>query len=863
MLLPYFTKSSLLFGLVLLLMGCANSSEQPAESSNIDIPLRWRAEQHWNEEENTTQCIFTLVNKSELTLGPDNWRLYFSTFPRTILQATHPLLASAEHVSGDWHRIQPESQFSLPPGDSIEIGYIMQGFLLKESDAALGPYLVLVDQKGVEGEAMQFSEYQIQPFDWPEKYRNHAPESIPMPWPELRYQANLNLAELEPSKTLPLIPSPVYSELSGDSCTIDLSWEMVYQPEVAKEAEQLKQNLQDLLGLELSSQVGSFKKNKHIFLGLDSTLGHESYHLNIQTDHIEILGGSASGVFYGMHSLLQLAPLANLQNSHSVLKLPNLHINDGPRFSYRGLHLDVCRNFQTKDEVMRIVDLMSHYKLNRLQLYLSEDEAWRLDIEELPELTGLGSQRGHTLDETTHLHPAYGSGPDTHRLPGSGYYTREEFKEILQYAQARHVEVIPTFGLPAHARAAIKAMEARRQRLLAAGDSIGAETYRLIDPEDKSVYVSAQGYHDNVVTVARPGPYRFYQAVIEDVEEMYQEAGVNLRMIHTGGDEIPVGAWSASPQNLALLDSLPNVQNPANLQTYFFETLLKRLNRPKLQIGAWEEVALEKNPSGHLDVSNRFANGQVVPYVWNTLGEALDLGYRLANTGYPIVFCNVQNLYFDLAYDSHPKESGLYWGGFVDTRAAWSFAPFDLVESLPENDPRRSRMTLLKPEAKKNILGLQAQVWSETIKGAQMLEYYLLPKLLGYAERAWSRGDWEESKLGQHLDSKELSWNRFANTLGQGSLARLSFLFGGYHYRVPPPGAVIKEGMLYSNVSFPGLSIHYTADGSVPNQESPIYEGPVSINGHIQLRAFDQAGKSSRTVQLAPSKVGRELRFED
>ncbi|MEM9987312.1 MAG: family 20 glycosylhydrolase, partial [Bacteroidota bacterium] len=393
-------------------------------------------------------------------------------------------------------------------------------------------------------------------------------------------------------------------------------------------------------------------------------------------------------------------------------------------------------------------------------------------------------------------------------------------------------------------------------------DSTGAEEFRLIDPEDQSTYVSAQGYHDNVVSVARSGPYRFYQVVLADVTEMYQEAGVPLRMIHTGGDEIPAGAWTQSPQNLALLDSLPGVDDPANLQTYFFEKLLQTLDRPDLKIGAWEEVALEKDRSDRFVVSDRFASGQVVPYVWNTLGEALDLGYRLANTGYPIVFCNVQNLYFDLAYDAHPEEPGLYWGGFVDTRAAWSFAPFDLLESLPENDPRRSRMTPLQPEARQNILGLQAQVWSETIKGSQLLEYYLLPKLLGYAERAWSKATWEDTDRDTTLGTKSLAWNQFANTLGQGSLARLHYLFGGYHYRVPPPGAVIEQGKLHSNVSFPGLSIHYSTDGSEPSLSSPSYRGPVPVSGPVRLRAFDQAGKPSRSVQVAPSEAERKRRDE-
>ncbi|MEM9986275.1 MAG: family 20 glycosylhydrolase, partial [Bacteroidota bacterium] len=398
----------LLFGLISLLMGCAKSPEIPTEPTLIDIQLRSRAEQHRNEGENITRCTFTLVNHSELTLGPANWRLYFSTFPRKILHATHPPLASAEHLSGDWHRIRPGSQFFLAPGDSIEIGYVIQGFLLKASDAALGPYLVLLDKKGEESKILEFSGYQIQP---PESYRSQVPQSISRPWPELRYQANLGLTKLERSETLPLIPSPLSLERLGDSCTLDPAWQIAYQSGLSNEADQLKQNLQALLGLDLTIQAGEPKPAKRISLRLDSTLTDESYSLVVHSNQIEIVGGSPAGAFYGIQSLCQLVPLANFQDSDLALRIPTLNLSDGPRFRYRGLHLDLCRNFQPKDEVLRVIDLMSHYKLNRLHLYLAEDEAWRLAIEELPELTGLGSQRGHTLDETSHLHPAYGSGP--------------------------------------------------------------------------------------------------------------------------------------------------------------------------------------------------------------------------------------------------------------------------------------------------------------------------------------------------------------------------------------------------------------------------------------------------------------------
>ena len=233
----------------------------------------------------------------------------------------------------------------------------------------------------------------------------------------------------------------------------------------------------------------------------------------------------------------------------------------------------------------------------------------------------------------------------------------------------------------------------------------------------------------------------------------------------------------------------------------------------------------------------------VVPYIWNNIFDYPDLGYRLANAGYKVVLCNVSNFYFDLAYSKDPKEPGLYWAGFVDTRDAWTFAPFDMFKTTTKNamgqnlDLETGSMNAgakskiivehLKPEARKNILGVEAQIWSETIKGREMLEYYMLPKLIGFAESAWAaERKWEtinDKAEREALIQKE--WNGFANTLAKRELPRLSYLNGGYNYRVPPPGAVIENGMLKANSEFPGLIIRYTTDGTEPIGNSTEYNG--------------------------------------
>ena len=159
--------------------------------------------------------------------------------------------------------------------------------------------------------------------------------------------------------------------------------------------------------------------------------------------------------------MLALLPIESYKERGKSIALPAVHIVDAPRFHYRGQHLDVARNFQSKESVEKLIDLMAFYKLNYLHLHLTDDEGWRIEIKQLPELTAVGGRRGHTLDEANWLQPSQGSGPDPKAAPGSGFYTQRDFIEILRYARERHIKVIPEIDLPGHARAAIKSMQSR------------------------------------------------------------------------------------------------------------------------------------------------------------------------------------------------------------------------------------------------------------------------------------------------------------------------------------------------------------------------------------------------------------------
>jgi hexosaminidase len=508
---------------------------------------------------------------------------------------------------------------------------------------------------------------------------------------------------------------------------------------------------------------------------------------------------------------------------------------------------------------------MAMYKLNKLHFHFSEDDAWRVEIPALPELTTVGVKRGHTLDSKENMPASYGSGGDINNIQSS-FYTRNDYIDILKHAKSKFIDVIPEIETPGHARAAIKAMDARYARLMKEGKPDEARQFLLSDPDDQSIYVSAQYFRDNVMCVAQPGVYNFIATTVDAFIDMHREAGMPLKTIHVGGDEVPQGVWEKSPIAQNLLKQLPKdkYKQTSDLWLYYWDKVHAILKQRNLYLSGWEEIGMrESKVDGNrvMMVNPEFANNNFHTYVWNTVvgWGAEDLPYRLANGGYKVILCPVSNLYFDLAYQKDFNEVGYYWGGFVDVDKAFYFIPYDYLKNTKVDrfgvsiDPAILQgKDKLTDYGKTNIVGIQGELWSENIRSADDLEYLAFPKMLGLAERAWSADpEWATTKDASLSASQyNQAWSSFVNVVGKRELTKLNYYQGGANFRIPTVGAKQVNGLVHANIQLPGLIIRYTNDGSEPTTSSKQYVEPIAEKGIIKLKAFDSKGRSSRTIEI-------------
>ena len=801
-----------------------------------DISLSWTTE----KTDSGYRSVFHVVNHGTAALG-GNWVIYFGQLPFDFTQDAEAAVEVVQ-VCSSHYRMQPTADYQpIASGDSTRVELFIKNSVANISFEPEGAYIVVHNVKGkasTPATILLTKRRLIDPATWS--------ADLLYPTGEKVYESNLRFAEGSVSLTFTdIIPSLKSVESLSDSFTFTQEVDLHYDASLSNEAEIVKKRLESLYGSTVSTSAAT-----KIVLVKDESRHFENaehYLLQAVDGVVTITGPTAHAVFNGIQTLLAMIGPWDLP-----MQMPAVAISDWPDFAYRGEMIDVARNFTTRENLLRLIDLLASYKLNVLHLHLADDEGWRLEIPGLEELTTVGARRGHTLDEADRLYPAYGSGwnPADPGNCGTGYYTRAEFIEILQYANKNHFTIIPEVDFPGHSRAAIKSMNARWRKYIATNRE-KAEKYLLTDFEDRSVYRSPQEYTDNVINVGMPSAFRFIEKVINEIIAMYDEANVPLTTFHIGGDEIPHGAWMGSAIATAFMQER-GIATAHDLKNYFVQQVYEMLHKKEIQLAGWQEIVLtEQNTAEEC-----FAGRGILSYCWNTFPEwgCEEIPYHLVNNGYEIILNCVPNLYMDLAYTKSDRESGHNWGGYVDTYNSFDLLPFDIYRSLRRTMagiPVEMIKTLagretLRDSARGNIKGVQGQLWSETIRNYGMVEYSLFPKIMGLCERAWNASPhWTSDPAGKPYEEALQHYNTKITERELPRFARQSLAF-----HVAQPGLKVVDNHLYANSSIRNACIRYTTDGTDPDEHSPMWEKPLPCDAKVVKARVYYGGRKSVVSEL-------------
>ncbi|MGN9794059.1 beta-N-acetylhexosaminidase [Streptomyces sp. OZ13] len=483
-----------------------------------------------------------------------------------------------------------------------------------------------------------------------------------------------------------LIPTPrvVRSNPSAGGFVLDESTVVDAGPGTEAAARWLRRTVGAATGLPLASGAGD--DGETIRLRVDTAdaghLGPEGYKLYVNGDDITVHGGGAAGVFWGVQTLRQLlgpetyrkAPVA----AGRRWEVPGAFIEDAPRFSWRGLMLDVSRHFMPKEGVLRYLDLLAAHKLNVFHFHLTDDQGWRIEIKRHPRLTEVGAWRSRTK---------YGhrASPLWDEAPHGGYYTQDDIREIVAYAAERHITVVPEIDIPGHSQAAI-----------AAYPELGNTD--VIDTASLTVWDN-WGINPNVLAPTDT-TLRFYEGVLEEVLGLFPST-----FVHIGGDECPKDQWKASAAAQARIKE-QGLADEDELQSWFVRHFDRWLTDRGRRLIGWDEIL----------------EGGLAPGAAVSSWRGYRGGIAAAEAGHDVVMCPEQQVYLDhrqAAGDDEPM-------------------PIGYVRTLEDVYRFEPVPPALAPEAARHVLGTQANVWTEVMQDSARVDYQVFPRLAAFAEVAWS-----------------------------------------------------------------------------------------------------------------------------
>ena len=782
---------------------------------------------------------YVFTNISDEELGSD-WAFYYNQFPRTMkINEDAPL--SLKTVKRGYYYFTPNDNYTpLLPGDSIVIDIIQNGV---HPGISFGPDGGHFAFKGGKSIGVNFIHPTMNnPLQWAAKGKEY------VNYPDGQFMYDFNEAINPNDNNIQLgaydiLPLPKSVKESGKSIAIPNSISTkISNPALSSASAYLAEKIG-------SCGISIDKKSKfsiNLSLLNDKTKNDEFYTLNISKKGIDIAGNSPTGVLNGIKTFV-----AALERTNGKNILPGVSIEDYPDLRHRGMMLDIARNYTPYEGVKDFIDILASYKINVFHFHFNDDEAWRIEIPSIPELTSYGSKKGLTHDEKNFLMQTYaGNGnPEDLTTSANGYITAKQFVELIKYADMRGVEIIPEIETPGHSRAVILSLKNRYNKYKDI-DPEKANEFVVWDINDSTNYTSAQGYSDNVLNLAIPGTYRFVKRIIDELETMYNEAGVKLKTVHLGGDEVADGAWDNSPAIKKMMSD-NDYTRIRQIEEYYLDEITAYLENKGIKAGAWQEAALKHPEEFNKKVANRFymING------WSTVGRKDTIPYHIANNGYPVILSNANNFYLDFMYSRHQDERGHNWGGVVNEFTSWEAQPFNIYRSARRTIDGKfvnlANAANGKPEIikKENIVGIQAQLWTETNRGYNTVQHYVFPKIFGLVERAWNA---YPSWGGDNEDSPRYLAERAKYNLQIGTVELPQFAKHERNFHIGQPGIIIKDGMLLANKQYPDVVIRYTFDGSEPTTTSPIWTAPVTVPSETKLikaRAF-YLGKQSVSTFL-------------
>nr|WP_299073356.1 family 20 glycosylhydrolase [uncultured Allomuricauda sp.] len=522
-------------------------------------------------------------------------------------------------------------------------------------------------------------------------------------------------------------------------------------------------------------QLGTGKGT--ISLSTDASMENEAYKLQVDTAKIQIKAASGAGFFYALQSLKQLLPTSfysTKEKPNVVWGVPVVTIMDKPAFGWRGYMLDVSRHFFDKEQIKDVIDFMAEIKLNRFHWHLSDDQGWRLEIKKYPKLTEIGAWRVdyNVTDESVSNWWGRPVQKDGDKATYGGFYTQEDIKEIVAYAKERYVEIIPEIDMPGHSLAAIA-------------------SYPEISCTGGPFYVGTGGVsRDNTYCPGKETTFEFVEDVLGEVMELFP-----FEYVHIGGDECNKQAWKADPDCQKRIKE-ENLADEDELQSYFIKRVEKMVNARNKKMIGWDEIL----------------EGGLAPNATVMSWRGEKGGIAAARAGHDVIMTPFKYCYLDLKQGDDDLEPNLgYAYSFLKDAYHYNIVSDSLTEVQG-----------------KHVLGVQGNLWTESISDWGKLTYMTFPRLYAIAENGWTQ---EKHKNWEGFTSRLLyQFKRFDE---QGT----RYATSAFNVKIDHEGTGTGAVDISLKTEVEDLEIYYTLDGNEPTLSSTKYEGEFSIDSTATLKA--------------------------